>query len=965
MAISISRYVDPGVYIQEVTGPGSISVTSERIMVLVGTAPRTRRSINEQVVRGKIYAEELTLATSSPHISQALANKSDRSRNEATLYMNGNELGLGDWSFNSAVLVGEEWGGLTINVSSSGTRYLTLGVDGKMPITLDLNALVATPAAATGAALVAGINAGLVAHPSYGSAYASFASVATGITNPIITFTSPDATPLSSIRLFQSMVSAEDAAATISANEWTVTATAGYEASTTITVVDRAYNSAAAYTLDYQSVDTLLDPLAQAATGTNLTDILNIGTYPGGVDYREGIDFQETGNTVDWDTMTQAIATSQDLAANLPVINSGVNDKLSIEINEGNPLVVTLTGGATRSTGSATSTSAGNLVDSAADFVTDAVIAGDIVENVTQGTATTVDSVTNLTTLDLADDIFVSGDEYRVRAVLAAKETGSATSTSAGELIDSAADFVTQDVVAGDVVHNTTDNTFTTVVSRTNLTTLVLADDIFISGDAYVINTPVTAASIIADVNSALNESAAYGPVYSHVAVAVGNTITFTAPSPFANYPAAVGYASALSFASVTNDAFATIFGSGIDQPYNLNGVGLRPAFGTSYYTTYDYVRPSTDYTVAHRVYDVDQLWNYTTQLTLGNYLRNDLCVAGEVAFENGVSSLYLIQVNDQTVEGQPSQTQINTAIDVAEEYRLITEVVTLDTSLETAVYQMRHVANQSSLLEKHYRRGWFGMARDTSVGDPDTPNTFVYRATQTLQPGNTSAGRGRLVLVAPGNASRILTLDDGREVEVDLDGTYISAAVCALSTSLAGPAEVLINKTIAGFKGEGFGTYLRGERHTLADNGVTVVTYEAGNFDLIDPVTTENGGSKVIQYVEPSASPQKDAVTVTVDKLLDSNVKGLVPDDLADFISEIKKWIVLGILANINNGTIAPYRDNNGFTRDIDATTDIQVYQSSTDPRVFYFKYWYNLRYPAKWFFGEYSVDNPFFSPS
>jgi hypothetical protein len=206
--------------------------------------------------------------------------------------------------------------------------------------------------------------------------------------------------------------------------------------------------------------------------------------------------------------------------------------------------------------------------------------------------------------------------------------------------------------------------------------------------------------------------------------------------------------------------------------------------------------------------------------------------------------------------------------------------------------------------------------------------------------------------------------MDDGREISVDLDGSYIAAAVCAVSVALPGPAEVLMNKPIAGFKGDGFGTYLRGERATLADNGVCVVTYANGNFLIIDPVTTESGGSKVVQFVEPSASPQKDAVTKTIDKLLDGNVKGLVPEDLSDFISEIKKWIVLGILANITNKTIAPYRDKSGLTRDIDATTDIQVYQSSTDPRVFYFKYWFNLRYPAKWFFGEYSVDNPFFSP-
>jgi hypothetical protein len=157
-------------------------------------------------------------------------------------------------------------------------------------------------------------------------------------------------------------------------------------------------------------------------------------------------------------------------------------------------------------------------------------------------------------------------------------------------------------------------------------------------------------------------------------------------------------------------------------------------------------------------------------------------------------------------------------------------------------------------MLEKHYRRGWFGMARDTDVGDPDTPDTFVYRATRTLQPGNTSPGRGRLILVAPGNATRTITLEDGREVDVEVDGSYIATAVGALYTSLASPSDVLINKLITGFRvdDDSFGTYLKGERHTLAGNGVTVVTYDAGKLVLLDPLTTEAGGGKVVSFEEP-----------------------------------------------------------------------------------------------------------------
>ena len=67
-----------------------------------------------------------------------------------------------------------------------------------------------------------------------------------------------------------------------------------------------------------------------------------------------------------------------------------------------------------KSEGSATSTSAGNLVDSSADFTTDEIVAGDTVLNITDGTSTTVSAFTNKTTLALTDDIFTSGESYEI-----------------------------------------------------------------------------------------------------------------------------------------------------------------------------------------------------------------------------------------------------------------------------------------------------------------------------------------------------------------------------------------------------------------------------------------------------------------------------------------------------------------------------------------------------------------------
>ena len=77
-------------------------------------------------------------------------------------------------------------------------------------------------------------------------------------------------------------------------------------------------------------------------------------------------------------------------------------------------------------TGTTDSTTVGSLEDSTADFVTDAVQIGDIVFNMTDRTQTSVTAVTDLNTLELADDFFISGEDYKIR-ILSPQFDGSKT----------------------------------------------------------------------------------------------------------------------------------------------------------------------------------------------------------------------------------------------------------------------------------------------------------------------------------------------------------------------------------------------------------------------------------------------------------------------------------------------------------------------------------------------------------
>jgi len=99
--------------------------------------------------------------------------------------------------------------------------------------------------------------------------------------------------------------------------------------------------------------------------------------------------------------------------------------------------------------------------------------------------------------IELFEDSFYSLDFYtmKVKATCLSftpKESGTATSTSANHLVDSAATFVTAGVKVGDVVANITDQTFASVTAVNSETDLTLSADIMVSGETYTVEGPRT-----------------------------------------------------------------------------------------------------------------------------------------------------------------------------------------------------------------------------------------------------------------------------------------------------------------------------------------------------------------------------------------------------------------------------------------------------------------------------------------
>lgn len=462
-----------------------------------------------------------------------------------------------------------------------------------------------------------------------------------------------------------------------------------------------------------------------------------------------------------------------------------------------------------------------------------------------------------------------------------------------------------------------------------------------------------TAAEIANNINAIISTSLNYGPTYRAVAADVGGQVVLTSPTQ--------GVASSIEISEPSSlDATNAIFGLATSQlPFTVMGTGTRPVVGALYFATYEFARPSSEYNTPKRFFTEDSMIQDLTPVSSSN----TLAVYGSLAFANDAPSVVVSQVDDAITVGFPTTTEVIAALDGMETTSVVTDILTVDTRLTVQTAQLAHVENQSSPTEKNYRSGWFGMPVGTAIGDKDTPDTFVFRAAVTLQTAPDSPARGRLILVAPAGVDRTITNEDGTQTTLNLDSTATACAVAARHTSFTSPAVSLAAKTIIGFDATTFPTFLKAERAQLASNGTMVVSNIGGRLEILDPVTTEQAGGALPQFLYRANSSQKDNVTRAVDRAIDRNLRGVVPEDLADFIFDIKLFISQVLTSLIDSGAIGPYRDANGVSRDIDLNSDIQVEQSTTDPTKFFFRYFFFLRYPALRFFGEFSVDNPFFT--
>jgi hypothetical protein len=389
---------------------------------------------------------------------------------------------------------------------------------------------------------------------------------------------------------------------------------------------------------------------------------------------------------------------------------------------------------------------------------------------------------------------------------------------------------------------------------------------------------------------------------------------------------------------------------------------GSEPDLDTLYYASYTYTREATDYNIPKQAFSLDDVLNDVGGLDATNFLG----IAAQIAFQQDIPFVWYCQVEDSNDDGVYTVADYQNGIDGCKLKEELTDVVVVtpnslsDSDYDLlAAYLRSHVEDESNMYRKHERIGWFGRRVNTDIGDKSTAYTFIYTATLLLAANANSAARGRLILVGPSWVKKTLQMESGTELTMTLDSSFLAVAIAAKQNSFDSVADSLTRKTVIGY--DAIEEWSPEEVDHAAANGVCVVSNVGGLQILLDPMTTEQNAG-VIEFKEISAMTQKDLLTKRMRDYLDNNIIGIVPDDLADFLWDIKAAIVIVLKASISDGTIAPFSNDDGTLREIDTTKDIDVKRDVTDATKYIFKYWYNLRYPAKRLFGTYTVDTPFY---
>jgi len=426
----------------------------------------------------------------------------------------------------------------------------------------------------------------------------------------------------------------------------------------------------------------------------------------------------------------------------------------------------------------------------------------------------------------------------------------------------------------------------------------------------------------------------------------------------------------AIGTAAVQAAAVLALFGADVSAaPAEATiPAASAPAQGDTYYVSYDYARPTTEYLTRYSFTDASEARAHIGVPSADVAGYNPLAVALEIADQMGASEYNFIQINDAISAGSPTISEIQDALAEAELEEGNTEIVLVGAAgnrSDAWAEVLSHVEDQSGAEENHPRRGYCGAASSTLLGTVNEEGTLLFAPARVFQVSPESQGRGRMFFcVGPkrsGAAVQFDTrLDDGNSATLDLDHTYVAVAAAAWRVSRTSAADSMTNEFVNGVfrvptKAESWNSrelkrLIRGSCLVLASNG--------GQLKWVEGLTTERAGAAAASFEIDTGTVQDDLLRLKIKTAMDRSLIGVEPASIATFLFDCKvllKSIIEGVISGKEAGE---YLNPDGSARELDMDRDISFKSVANDPRRYRFTYSANRRYAVGVIEGSYTPD-------
>jgi hypothetical protein len=415
-----------------------------------------------------------------------------------------------------------------------------------------------------------------------------------------------------------------------------------------------------------------------------------------------------------------------------------------------------------------------------------------------------------------------------------------------------------------------------------------------------------------------------------------------------------------------TGDVRLTSYSQGRTLTATYYTRGNEPAAGATYYGTFTVIRPQSDYNSVITSYSPDDSANLLGPMAVNNHLA----IMAEIAWTQDTvpQAISWVQVKDEDSDGiYTTRDFANALMAVRKAPAEVTDIVVLS-HFESLSDMKSTVIYRNDPFIKRVGLGWQGMpaihfikgsGQGIGSSDEEDAGSIIYTATNSLQTYNDSPGRGSFIEIANTWGKRTIVTEDGSTTQVLLDGSFLAGAAASLITSFGRPEETIIRRAIRGF--DVIDTFDDSEILRVGAASTTYIMADGDNYIFGESVTVDKGEPALNEI---SGRTQEQFVTRYINAQVDQQLVGFVPENADIGAAIVQSFIASAIGQLLSLNYISDYLDETTRkVREFDPNTDVQAIADENDARIYYFNYFYFLRYPGKRFFGLYSVDRNLFA--